>query len=289
MTQPGILAPVPSHARFMFFDLVQPEVLTSALETLNESPWVDDVVGLGPEVIARLDKNIAGFVGFPSIRGAKVNIPITQSSLIVILRGDDAGDLITRGAVISASLSPAFVLRDCENTFKYGQGRDLSGYIDGTENPEERAAEVALISGHGPGIDGGSFVVVQTFEHNLKRFASLDASEQDNIIGRRISDNEEIEDAPRTAHVKRAAQESFDPEAFLLRRSMPYQRGAESGLVFVAYGSSLDAYTALLTRMVGAEDGLTDELFSFTTPKTGAAYFCPPIQGNRLDLSALLD
>jgi putative iron-dependent peroxidase len=45
--------------------------------------------------------------------------------------------------------------------------------------------------------------------------------QQDNAIGRHISDNEEFAEAPETAHVKHAAQESFDPEAFMLRRSMP--------------------------------------------------------------------
>jgi len=38
------------------------------------------------------------------------------------------------------------------------------------------------------------------------------------MFGRRRDDNEEIADAPPSAHVKRTAQESFEPEAFVLRR-----------------------------------------------------------------------
>jgi putative iron-dependent peroxidase len=87
--------------------------------------------------------------------------------------------------------------------------------------------------------------------------------------------------------VKRTAQETFDPEAFVLRRSMPWAEGARAGLVFVAFGRSFDAFEAQLNRMMGLEDGVTDALFRFTRPVTGAYYWCPPAKGARLDLRAL--
>ena len=69
---------------------------------------------------------------------------------------------------------------------------------------------------------------------------SMEEAEMDHIIGRRLSDNEEIEDAPKSAHVKRTAQEDFEPEAFVLRRSMPWADESGEGLVFVAFGKSFD-------------------------------------------------
>lgn len=51
--------------------------------------------------------------------------------------------------------------------FRWIEERDLSGFIDGSENPvgDERYG-VALIN---EGIDaGGSYVLVQRYEHNLK-------------------------------------------------------------------------------------------------------------------------
>ena len=115
----------------------------------------------------------------------------------------------------------------------------------------------------------------------------MTTEEQDNAIGRRKSDNEELGDAPPSAHVKRTAQESFDPEAFVLRRSMPWADGSAAGLVFVAFGKSFAAFEAQLRRMVGAEDGITDALFRFTRPVSGAYFWCPPMKEGRLDLSAL--
>jgi putative iron-dependent peroxidase len=90
-----------------------------------------------------------------------------------------------------------------------------------------------------------------------------------------------------SSHVKRTAQESFEPKAFVLRRSMPWADGMCGGLNFVAFGKSFDAFEAQLRRMVGAEDGITDALFKFTLPITGSYFWCPPMAGNRLDFRAL--
>ncbi|MDC4226834.1 MAG: hypothetical protein MPW15_21955 [Candidatus Manganitrophus sp.] len=40
------------------------------------------------------------------------------------------------------------------------------------------------------------------------------------MMGRRLDTNEEIEDAPESAHVTRSAQESYHPPAFMVRRSI---------------------------------------------------------------------
>ena len=122
---------------------------------------------------------------------------------------------------------------------------------------------------------------------DLDRFNAKSPKEQDEIIGRRRRDNKEIPDAPASAHVKRTEQESFTPEAFVLRRSMPWTDATRAGFVFVAFGRSLDAFEAQLRRMAGAEDGIADALFTFTRPVTGAYYWCPPVRKGRIDLRAI--
>lgn len=69
---------------------------------------------------------------------------------------------------------------------------------------------------------------------------------------------------------------------------MPWADATRAGLVFTGFGHSLDAFEALLRRMTGAEDGITDALFGFTRPVTGAYFWCPPVRQGRLDLSAIL-
>ena len=93
--------------------------------------------------------------------------------------------------------------------------------------------------------------------------------------------------APAAAHVKRTAQESVTPEAFILRRSMPWADGEGAGLMFVAFGKSFDAFEAQIRRMAGDEDQITDALFRFTQPLSGSYFWCPPVAAGKLDLSAL--
>ena len=87
----------------------------------------------------------------------------------------------------------------------------------------------------------------------------------------------ELKDGPDAAHVKRTEQEAPDPPVFLLRRSMPWADAQRAGLVFAAFGSTLDAFEYHLARMVGASDRIVDHLFRFTRPVTGAYFWCPPI------------
>src|SRR5690606_27492865 len=101
------------------------------------------------------------------------------------------------------------------------------------------------------GIDGSSIVAVQQWVHDLNHFFNRPEAEQDNIFGRHRSNNEEFDEAPESAHVKRTAQESFDPEAFVVRRSMPWSDVAREGLVFVCFGKDTRAFETILNRMVG--------------------------------------
>lgn len=165
----------------------------------------------------------------------------------------------------------------------------FTGYEDGTENPTDQAAvDAAIVSGKGPWLDGSSFVAMQQWLHDFDSFGALSAIQADNSIGRRLRDNIEIEDAPDSAHVKRTAQESFKPEAFMLRRSMPWSStDTKGGLFFSAFGTSVNAFEAQLARMIGDEDGITDALFKFTRPISGSYFWCPPLHKGRLDLRAI--
>jgi hypothetical protein len=209
---------------------------------------------------------------FPALAGPAAQVPSTPVSLWCWLRGDDAGDLLREGRAIAALLEPAFVLRDAVDAFRHGRGPqgfalDLSGYEDGIENPVRAAArQAALMQGQGPGLDGSSCASVQQWLHDFSALQAMTAGARDAMVGRRQADSEEIDDAPESAHVKRTAQESFSPPAFVLRRSMPWSAGLDAGLVFVAFGASPDAFEALMRRMLGLEDGITDALFRMSRP-----------------------
>ena len=278
--QPGILQPLPPLSRYLVFALEPDTDVAASLKALVELVDGDaTVAGIGEAPLSAIGRSVPGLRPFPPLAGPGVSIPSTPAALWLWLRGDDRGELLLRGRRIEQALAPAFRLVETWDGFKHGSGRDLSGYEDGTENPEGEEAVAAAIAA-----DGASLVAVQRWEHNFSRFEAMQPEERDHCIGRRRSDNEELDDAPESAHVKRTAQESFDPEAFVVRRSMPWADASAAGLMFVAFGHSLDAFEAQMRRMVGLDDGIVDALFRFTRPVSGAYFWCPPVKGGKLQL-----
>ena len=296
--QPGILESVPAVARHVFFALAEPGVdargIREALGRLSPlANGSDVVIGIGPSLAAALGARVPGLHEFPELSGHGVEVPSTPATLWCWVRGDDLGDLLHLTRRVQRALAPVFVASHGVDAFRHalgasGHGKDLTGYEDGTENPQGDAAEEAAFAhGQGAGLDGSSYVAVQQWVHDLDAFDALAGDEQDRHFGRRRSDNEELADSPAWAHVKRTAQESFEPPAFLLRRSMPWMMSMQAGLMFVAFGKSFDAFEAQMRRMAGRDDGVTDAMFRISRPVSGAFFWCPPMRHGKLDLRQL--
>lgn len=286
--QPRILAPITTLGRSLTWRLApggDPAAALGRLAAVFDPDW--GVVGIGDPLVRALGRAIDGLAAFTVPADALVAVPSTQGALWFCLLAEDRSDLFDRSEAIAAALAGGFVLDDALDTFRYREGRDLTGYEDGTANPEgEEAVATAIVDG-GPGLAGSSFVAVQRWVHDLAGFRAHSAEARDHVIGRAIATNEEIEEAPESAHVKRTAQELFDPTAFMVRRSMPWTSTEACGLEFVSYCRTLDAFDRMMRRMAGGEDGIVDALFSFSRPVTGGAYWCPPVVRDRLDLAAL--
>lgn len=287
--QPAILDENTSLGRYISFSIHSTADLESTLKRLVAELDVDNtVLGIGESLVKAMGRSVPGLSPMPSQCGSGVEIPSIPAALWCSLKGDDRGELFHRSLKLEKLLSAAFEVHDVIDCFQYDHNRDLSGYEDGTENPEgEEAVDAAILKSDVDGLSGSSFVAVQQWLHDFEALDAMTTAQRDDVIGRHISNNEEFDDAPQSAHVKRAAQESFDPEAFMLRRSMPWAEGPDAGLVFVAFGKSFDAFEAVLNRMLGNEDGIRDGLFTFTRPLSGAYYWCPPVKSGRLDLSLL--
>lgn len=290
LSQPGVLADIPSHARYLTFRRrASAPGPRDALERLADpNPGLSLVFGLGASLVRELGAEVPGLRDFPATSGPGFSVPSTPAALWVWLRSEERGELIHETRRVEKTLAGSFALDGLVDGFRYRTGLDLTGYEDGTENPKgAAAAEAAIVSGQGPGLDGSSFAAVQQWVHDFDRFESFSSRTQDHIIGRRKSDNVELKDGPDAAHVQRTEQEAPEPPAFLLRRSMPWADARRAGLVFVAFGASLDAFEYHLSRMTGAADRIADHLFRFTRPVTGAYFWCPPLRDGRADLSLL--
>ncbi len=245
------------------------------------------MVGIGEPLAKAIGRRVPGLRAFPAMSAPGCGVPSTQQALWILLTARDQGGVFDIFRKVEALVADAFVQADSMPTFIYADHRDLTGYEDGTENPKGKAAATAALVDSGKGLAGSSFVAVQRWEHDLDHFNGHPQKVRDAIIGRRRSDNAELPRAPETSHVKRSTQESYDPPAFMMRRSMPWATTWGQGLEFIAYGRTLDAYERMMRRMAGLDDGLVDALFSFSRPVTGGYYWCPPVRSGKLDLGFL--
>ncbi|EHK9003494.1 Dyp-type peroxidase [Vibrio vulnificus] len=159
--------------------------------------------------------------------------------------------------------------------YRYLDSRDMTMFVDGTENPKaEKRAEVALIPDGE--FAGASYVMVQRFEHNLPAWNRLNVSAQEKVIGRTKPDSIELDDVPAASHVGRVDIKEEGKGLKIVRHSLPYGSvtGAH-GLLFIAYCHTLHNFKVMLESMYGVTDGKTDQLLRFTKAVTGAYFFAP--------------
>ena len=285
--QPGIFAQGTRSHYHLEFDLrpdATDDAIVDALHGLREPPVTaggsNIVVGFGADLWRRLraDDAPAELGPFEAIAGDGRRAPATQHDVWVWTHGTGEDVELDVARAVVAVLTPVARLAAEQPCFVYLDSRDLTGFIDGTENPPvEEAFDVALVPDGRPGA-GGAFVLAQKWVHDLDRFHAQKREDQEDTIGRTKPDSVELDDKPPTAHIARVVIEEDGEELELYRRSTPYGRVGELGLYFLAFSADPSRFTKMLHRMFGVGgDGLHDHLTDFTRPVSGAFYFAPSL------------
>ncbi len=280
--QPGIFVRGLRAQAHLEFDL-RPGVTVAAIRAafgqLQEVGLVQSAVaGFGDRLwrlLAAADAVPLGLAPLARVQGTGGDMPVHQHDAWLWLadRGPDVVFDAARLAV--AALAPALTLVEDTPGFVYRDGRDLTGFIDGSENPAPDAAVAVACIADGPGA-GGAFALVQRWRHNLTRFQALAQDEQERAIGRTKPDSVQLPELPANSHVARMVVATPDGELAIWRRSVPWGKATANGLQFVAFSADPQRFTAMLERMFGAApDGVADRLLEFSTPETGALYFVP--------------
>ncbi len=164
---------------------------------------------------------------------------------------------------------------DETNSYRFLDARDMTDFIDGTENPKDAQREEVALIPEGE-FAGGSYVMVQRFIHNLPAWNRLSVSAQEKVIGRTKPDSIELDDVPAASHVGRVDIKEEGKGLKIVRHSLPYGSvSGEHGLLFIAYCNTLHNFKAMLESMYGVTDGKTDQLLRFTKAVTGAYFFAP--------------
>jgi putative iron-dependent peroxidase len=288
--QPGIFAQGTRSQYHLEFD-VRPDATTAELaaavgalrEPTVTSGGTNLVIGFGPELARRTfpDDAPADLAPFAGVEGAPGRVPATPHDLWVWLHGTGPDVLLDNARCVVDALAPVARLMAEQPCFVYLDSRDLTGFIDGTENPPvQEAAAVALVPPGRPGT-GGAHVITIRWIHDLAAFHALEVDAQEAVIGRTKPDSVDLEERKSpTAHIARVVvEDDVGEELEIYRRSTPYGTVGERGLYFVAFSAEPSRFEIMLGRMFGTtDDGLHDRLMDFTQAVSGAYYFAPSLE-----------
>ncbi len=283
--QSGIFALGTSSHAYLEFDAVGAsgiellEAVSSLREPRTTMGGINLVAGFRPELwrTAAPDDAPPGLEGFNAdLEGLDgFTMPATQHDAVLWLSGS-AYDVVfdtARGAI--AALAGLASVAEETSSWPYLHDRDLTGFIDGSENPTlVEAPGIVLVPEGDPGA-GGTVLLLQKWVHDAAVWEALPVAEQERVIGRTKPDSVELEDKPATSHVARTDQDDFGR---IFRRNMPYGTVTDHGTMFVGFASERKPLEAMLESMAGLDGGKRDALTRYTRPLAGAYYFVPSIE-----------
>ncbi len=214
-------------------------------------------------------------IDFPVLGEGKVVAPSTDVDVLIHCHSTRHDLLFYVLRTFLAETAEDVTVVDETYGFRYLDSRDMTDFIDGTENPkDEQRKEVALIADGE--FAGGSYVMLQRFVHDLPAWNRLNISAQEKVVGRTKEDSVELEDVPAASHVGRVDIKEEGKGLKIVRHSLPYgSASGEHGLLFISYCHTLHNIKVMLESMYGVTDGKTDQLLRFTHAVTGAYFFAP--------------
>ena len=285
MTTPqgGIFALGTASHAYLEFDTLegeQPAELVRAVASLREPRTtmggVNLVAGFHPELWRTVmpDDAPPGLVGFNTdvVGSDGYVMPATQHDAVMWISGSAYDAVFDIAREVIAILKSIAHVAEETSSWPYRHDRDLTGFIDGTENPTLiDAPAVALIPEGSPGA-GGSILLLQKWSHDVTAWESLPVSRQERVIGRTKPESAELDDKAPESHVARTDQDRFGE---IFRRNMPYGTVTDHGTMFVGFSSDQARLATMLDSMAGVTDGVRDALTIYTRPLTGAYYFIP--------------
>ncbi|WP_180011614.1 Dyp-type peroxidase [Acinetobacter sp. YH12235] len=295
MTAQSVILPLPSdHARFIVLRLKNlsiedfkerlKELFTTRDRLITQHPnaQIKTAVAFGPELWSKLyEQAPAGFKQLEPIQGS-FNMPVVPADVLIHIASARADICFALSQSFFEGIRDQVEVLDERVCFRYFDGRDITGFIDGTENPQfpDDRAEVALLGEDAGIFQDGSFIFAQRYAHNLDKWKKLKVDAQEQVMGRTKLESIELEDEvkPANAHIARTVVEDEEGEEMeILRHSLPYGDGrGDQGLFFIAYTKDLKIIDTMLVRMFGTSgDGIHDRLLHFVTPMDGAYYFAP--------------
>jgi len=257
--------------------------LIRAVEFRDIEAGLSCVVGFGSEAWDKLfgSPRPAELHPFREIRSNGRHAVSTPGDILFHIRAKRMDLCFELATQIMDAIGDVVTVEDEVQGFRYFEDRDVIGFVDGTENPRGDAArEAAVVGDEDPEFAGGSYVIVQKYLHDMKKWNAVPIEAQEKIIGRRKLSDIELSDAekPVSAHNALTVIEENGKELKILRDNMPFGRPGygEFGTYFIGYCRTPRITETMLENMfVGRPPGNYDRLLDFSRAVTGCLFFVP--------------
>jgi porphyrinogen peroxidase len=226
--------------------------------------WREAVPGDAPAGVHGFDQKLVGSDGY--------EMPATQHDVVLWISGSAYDVVFDVSRMAIRALAGVATVAEETSSWPYRHDLDLTGFIDGTENPSLIEAPPFVLLGDGEPGAGGTVLLLQKWAHDAPAWESLDDEAQELVIGRRKPDSVELDPKPDDSHVASTDQDTFGK---IFRRNMPYGTVTDHGTMFVGFCADQEPLVKMLESMVGLNNGTRDALTRYTTALTGAYYFVP--------------
>ena len=239
------------------------------------------VMGIGHDTWLRLGLPVPlprELANFAPIAGNKHTAVSTRGDLHFHIRADNSSICYDMAAEIANILAPVATSVEEVHGFRYWDSRSILGFVDGTENPHGPDRELfSMIGNEDTVYQGGSYLFVQKYIHNLAAWKGLSTEDQEKVIGRYKSNDIEMADEvkPSNSHIALA---NVGDDLKIVRDNMPFGSMStnEMGTYFIAYASTFGTVQQMLNNMfIGLPEGNYDRILDFSTAKTGSLFFVP--------------
>jgi putative iron-dependent peroxidase len=218
---------------------------------------------------------------FREVKGARHTAVATEGDLLYHIRAESMDLIVEFERLLLDAFGDAVTAVDDVAGFRYFDGRDLLGFVDGTANPDGLDLPAATIVGEeDPAYTGGSYVVIQKYLHDMSAWRAQKVETQEAIVGRTKFDNVELPDATdgQKSHKTLCTIEDAEGEHDILRDNMPFAvpgRG-EYGTYFIGYSRHLWVINKMIERMfIGDPAPLHDRILDFSKAVAGVTFFAP--------------
>jgi len=252
----------------------------SPSKSADEEDEVLAGVGFGPNFYHQVAGETLHQYNYAHRKGALGDMPSTGGDIFVHAKCNQMSKLFELCQRVMAVL-PENAVDKAEDTysFTYKYGRDLSGFVDGTENPADDEHRRAVAT---EPQTGGSYVITQKWIHDLPYLGKARDRELEAFVGRSREDSTEIRRKSITSHVARMTGGNDFQQAKrfeMVRQSQPWGSvTGDAGLFFIGYAASPANFDFMLDRMVGAGgDGHSDDIMRMTKCVQGSYWYFPGV------------